>query len=130
MTKTSNKAAKANACWGDIVEDPKAEFPPLFDQLLDSGGEHRDGEDDDDVNLELLGDENDEDAIFPPAQTSRPGSTSVGCPPPAPMKSTCMRCVNGQQLGWLLTGPLQRMTRVRRYVSSRTLSRAVVVSWA
>lgn len=47
--KTSDKPAKASACWGYIVDDPEAEFAPLFSQLLYSGDEHGYSKDDDDV---------------------------------------------------------------------------------
>lgn len=42
------------------VRDPETDFPPVFSQLLDSGDEHGDNEEED-VNLDLLCDENDDD---------------------------------------------------------------------
>lgn len=49
---------------GDMVEDPEAELPPLFNQLLNFGEKH--GEDEEkDVNMDILVDENEEDAIPP-----------------------------------------------------------------
>ncbi len=64
------KPAKASMGWDNpLVED----FPPLFDQLLDSEDEYRGGEAEEDHNLDLLNDKNkedDEDGILPPTQTS------------------------------------------------------------
>ncbi|XP_029965627.1 uncharacterized protein LOC115401518 [Salarias fasciatus] len=78
------KRAIANLDWAN---PPVEDFPPLFDQLLDSEDEHGGGHEEEDDNLDLLNDDNeedDEDAILPPTPASRPSSSvSGGIQPPS-----------------------------------------------
>ncbi|XP_029963540.1 uncharacterized protein LOC115400030 [Salarias fasciatus] len=100
------KRAIANLDWAN---PPVEDFPPLFDQLLDSEDEHGGGHEEEDDNMDLLNDDNeedDEDAILPPTPASRPSSSVSGGiqPPSSPsevdLHEVCKRAASRLGIDW------------------------------